>query len=144
MKDDSPHGLLRALELAGHAVDQHLSRRLAQIDLTEAEGHVIFHLVEIGPQKLAGIPDLNRAFGMRPSTLTSVLDRLENRRMITRKPNPGDRRSFLIGVTRSGRLAAGRVTAIFEELERSATSSVSARDMTGFHKVLTALRDSCD
>lgn len=144
MKDEGPHGLLRALELAGHAVDGHLSRKLAEIDLTEAEGHVIFHLVEVGPERLAGIPDLNRAFGMRPSTLTSVLDRLEKRRMITRKPNPGDRRSFLIGVTRAGRVAAAKVAAIFGELERSASSAVTARDLAGFHKVMTALRDACD
>jgi DNA-binding MarR family transcriptional regulator len=136
--------LLRALELAGHAVDRHLSRKLAGIDLTEAEGHVIFHLVEIGPERLAGIPDLNLAFGMRPSTLTSVLDRLEKRRMITRKPNPDDRRSFLIGVTRVGRLAAARVAAMFEELEQSASSAVAERDLAGFHKVVTALRDACD
>ena len=137
-------GLLRALELAGHAVDRRLSRKLAEIDLTEAEGHVIFHLVEVGPERLAGIPDLNRAFGMRPSTLTSVLDRLEKRRMITRKPNPGDRRSFLIGVTRSGRAAAARVRALFEELEGSAAASVTARDLAGFHKVIAALRESCE
>jgi DNA-binding MarR family transcriptional regulator len=139
---DAPHRLLRALELAGHAVDGHLSRKLAEIDLTEAEGHVIFHLVEIGPEGLAGIPDLNRAFGMRPSTLTSVLDRLEKRRMITRKTNPGDRRSFLIGVTRAGRLAAAGVAAIFEELERSVSSAVTARDLAGFLKVMAALRDA--
>lgn len=144
MKDQELHGLLRALELAGHAVDGHLSRKLAEIDLTEAEGHVIFHLVEIGPERLAGIPDLNRAFGMRPSTLTSVLDRLEKRHMITRKPNPADRRSFLIRVTRPGRLAAARVAGMFEELERSASSPVTARDVAGFHKVMTALRDGCD
>jgi DNA-binding MarR family transcriptional regulator len=144
VKDQGPHGLLRALELVGHAADRHLSRKLAEIDLTEAEGHVIFHLVEIGPEKLAGIPDLNRAFGMRPSTLTSVLDRLEKRRMITRKPNPGDRRSFLIHVTRPGRLAAARVAATFDELERAASSAVTARDLAGFHKVMTALRDACD
>jgi MarR family transcriptional regulator, organic hydroperoxide resistance regulator len=144
MKDQTPHSLLRALELAGHAADRHLSRKLAEIDLTEAEGHVIFHLVEIGPERLAGIPDLNRAFGMRPSTLTSVLDRLEKRRLITRRPNPGDRRSFLIGVTREGRRAAARVAAIFEELERSAWSAVTSRDLAGFHIVMTALRDACD
>jgi DNA-binding MarR family transcriptional regulator len=143
MSDPAPHGLLRTLELAGHAVDRHLSRRLAEIDLTEAEGHVIFHLVEIGPERLAGIPDLNRAFGMRPSTLTSVLDRLEKRRMIARKPNPGDRRSFLIAVTRSGRVAAARVQAMFEELERSASKSVTARELAGFHKVMSAMRQSC-
>jgi DNA-binding MarR family transcriptional regulator len=144
MKDHGPHSLLRELELAGHAVDRHLSRKLASIDLTEAEGHVIFHLVEIGPERLAGTPDLNRAFGMRPSTLTSVLDRLEKRRMITRKSNPGDRRSFLIGVTRAGRLAAAGVAATFEGLERSASSSVTAADLASFHKVMTALREACD
>jgi DNA-binding MarR family transcriptional regulator len=144
MSEDTTHGLLRALELAGHAVDRHLSRKLAEVDLTEAEGHVIFHLVEIGPERLAGIPDLNRAFGMRPSTLTSVLDRLEKRRMITRRTNPADRRSFLISVTRSGGRAAAKVAAMFAEIERSASASATARDLAGFHMVITALRDACD
>jgi DNA-binding MarR family transcriptional regulator len=35
-------------------------------------------------------------FGLRGSIATSVLDRLEERALLARRPNPDDRRSFLL------------------------------------------------
>jgi DNA-binding MarR family transcriptional regulator len=39
---------------------------------------------------------------MPPTTLSSYLRRLEGRRLVRRRPNPEDGRSFLLEVTKSG------------------------------------------
>jgi MarR family transcriptional regulator, organic hydroperoxide resistance regulator len=59
---------------------------------------------------------LAAATAQPPSTLTGVLDRLERRGLIARRPNPTDRRSTLIAPTARGRAAARRVTATFDAL----------------------------
>ena len=43
--------------------------------------------------------ELAAATGTRPTTLTSVLDRLERRGQISRGPAPGDRRAVLVELT---------------------------------------------
>ncbi|MFI6108127.1 MarR family winged helix-turn-helix transcriptional regulator [Streptomyces sp. NPDC051310] len=59
------------------------------------------------------ISELGAAAGTRPTTLTSVLDRLERRGHITRSAHPGDRRAVIIGSRPTappfrGTAAAGR------------------------------------
>jgi DNA-binding MarR family transcriptional regulator len=140
---DQSHEVLRALERSGQAISRHLAARLRDKDLTEAEAHVLFHIAEIGPETLAGIPDLNRAFGMRPSTLTSVLDRLQARDMIDRRANPADRRSWLIDLTAAGRAKAAEVAAIFNAIESLTAKAVSKREMAGFLAVIAAVEEAC-
>jgi MarR family transcriptional regulator, organic hydroperoxide resistance regulator len=140
---DQGHEVLRALERSGQAISRHLALQLRDKDLTEAEAHVLFHVAEIGPETLAGIPDLNRAFGMRPSTLTSVLDRLQARELIDRRANPADRRSWLIDLTAAGREKAAEVAAVFSGIERSTARAVRKADMAGFRAVIAAVEDAC-
>jgi DNA-binding MarR family transcriptional regulator len=137
------HEVLRALERSGQAISRHLAFRLRDKELTEAEAHVLFHIAEIGREALAGIPDLNRAFGMRPSTLTSVLDRLQLRKLIDRRANPADRRSWLIDLTSAGRAKAAEVATIFNDIESSTARAVSKKDMAGFLRVIAAVEDAC-
>jgi DNA-binding MarR family transcriptional regulator len=75
----------------------------------------------ITPTTLAAV------LGMRPTTLSSYLRRLETRRQIRRKPNPEDGRSFLLEVTKLGDrnvLAAlpalrGSIAQVHEQLDYS-------------------------
>ncbi|HZQ64185.1 MAG TPA: MarR family winged helix-turn-helix transcriptional regulator [Gaiellaceae bacterium] len=50
----------------------------------------------VTPSRLAAL------LGMRPTTLSSYLRRLEERRQIKRRPNPDDGRSFLLETTKIG------------------------------------------
>jgi DNA-binding MarR family transcriptional regulator len=143
MSKSTGHEVLRAIERSSNAISRHLAARMRDEGLTESEAHVLFHVVEIGPKVLAGIPDLNRAFGMRPSTLTSVLDRLKARNLIKRRVNPGDRRSWLIDVTPAGRKKAARVAAIFDAIENSTVKAAGRADLAGFRAVIAALEDAC-
>jgi DNA-binding MarR family transcriptional regulator len=85
------------------------------------------------------VSQLGAAVGLRPTTLTSVLDRLERRGHITRGARAGDRRSVLIELTDSGRTAAGIITQTLADLENRALGGMPAEAITGFHAVLDAL-----
>src|SRR5947209_757708 len=91
--------ILRGVERAGQLMDRYLSERFAALSLTDAEVHVLMYLSD---RERTTIADVQHAFGLRPSTLTAVLDRLEQRGYMRREFNPEDRRSFRVVLTTDG------------------------------------------
>jgi DNA-binding MarR family transcriptional regulator len=82
---------------------------------------------------------LHHEFGHKRSTLTNVVDRLEQKKLVRRELNPDDRRSFLVRLTPSGRRAARRITEALDELERKTTELANDRDLIGLDAVARAL-----
>lgn len=128
--------MLATIERATHLIAVHLDRSLRDLAVTQAEAHVLTQLGRHGP---TSIGELHRRFGHKRSTLTNVIDRLESRRFVRRELNPGDRRSFVIHLTRSGQSAAGRVRGVLDELEARVEQAVTARDVQGLEAVSAAL-----
>lgn len=108
----------------------------SELGVTQGEAHVLAHLAESGPCSIAA---LHQTFAHRRSTLTSILDRLETRRLLRREPNPEDRRSFLVRPTAAGRALAARVHDTLQRLEGEALRGVSAAELAGFEVVVNAL-----
>ena len=97
------------------------------------------YLAHLAAEGEATIGDVHRAFAHKRSTLTSILDRLERRGLIQRISDPRDRRTFVIRLTRRGRVLARRVTAHLEAFEKRALARLPARDVKAFTSVLEAL-----
>jgi DNA-binding MarR family transcriptional regulator len=55
--------------------------------------------------------------------------------------NSADRRSFLVSLTRSGRVVARAVVAALQSVEDQALQGVAARDRAGFLAVARAFED---
>lgn len=128
--------VIASLEAAVHRVLDRLAAELADLGLRQAEINVLAQL-EPGRPRSAG--ELAVATGQRSSTLTGVLDRLERRRLVRRRVNPADRRSFTIALTASGERAARRVHAVFAALDERVLADVPPSAADGFHSVLDAL-----
>jgi DNA-binding MarR family transcriptional regulator len=97
------HGLLAALD-----------RELAPLQLSAAETNA---LACFAGRPARPVRELVVATGQRPSTLTGVLDRLERRGLVERRPNPADRRSIAVHLTPEGLVAADAVAAAFAAVE---------------------------
>ena len=128
--------MIAALEAAVHRVLDHLSVVLADLGLRQAEVNV---LAQLRPGAPRSVGELVAATGQRPSTLTGVLDRLERRRLVRRRVNAADRRSFAIALTAGGERAAARVHAAFAALEESVLADLPPSAADGFHQVLDAV-----
>lgn len=102
------------------------------------EGHLLSYTTLYGP---CPVSELSRVFGHKPSTLTGILDRLEDAGFLTREPNTEDRRSFLVRVTPEGARVATELRERLERLEADVVGRVGERDMEGFRRVLDALGD---
>ena len=128
--------MIAALEASVHRVLDHLAAELSDLGLRQAEVNV---LAQLRPGAPRSIGDLATATGQRRSTLTGVLDRLEQRRLVRRRVNPADRRSFTIALTASGERAAARVHAVFATLDQRVLADLPPSAVDGFHSVLDAL-----
>jgi len=124
---------------ATHRIGLHLEGAAPPLGLTQGEAHLLAHLREAGPSPLAA---LHAAFAHKRSTLTSYLDRLEARGLVTRTVSAEDRRAFMGALTREGRALATRVHRRLALLEEAALAGLPARDVQGFHRVLGALLEA--
>ena len=129
---------LLALQRATHATLHLLAAELVDLDLTASEINALANLAD-GQGRT--VSELGAAVGARPTTLTSVLDRLERRGHITRGTRPGDRRAVLIELTPSGRVTATTIRQAIADLERRALGDLPADAITGLRTALQALTE---
>jgi MarR family transcriptional regulator, organic hydroperoxide resistance regulator len=129
-----------ALHRTTHCTLHALSSALAGENLTAAEINALANLADRGA---LNVRELSAETGTRATTLTGVLDRLENRGYLTRELDPADRRSFRLPLTEAGRAVAARVRAAVREFERDALSGLPPTQIAGFHAVIAALQEAC-
>ena len=130
--------VLLALQRATHVTLHVLATRLAGLGLTPAEINALANLPSAGGLTVS---ELAGATGSKPSTATSVLDRLEGRALVRRDPRPGDRRTVLVTLTPAGRKAAKRVSRAVAAVEQEALAGLSASSVRGLMAGLRALAE---
>jgi DNA-binding MarR family transcriptional regulator len=130
-----PLRLVHPVHRATHRIGIYLDD-LREPGLTQGEAHILGLLAQSGR---ANVAELHRGLAHKRSTLTSILDRLERRALITRAVGETDRRTFVVRLTAKGRKVAQRVQRHLSALERAVAHRVSAADIKGFDKVVAAL-----
>lgn len=124
---------------ATHRIGLHIEQLGAGVN--QGEAHILAHLAASDG---ATVAELHRAFAHKRSTLTSILDRLEERGMIDRRTDARDRRTFVISLTARGRVLARRVSAHLAAFETRVLERLSPRDVAAFARVLDALEESAE
>ncbi len=127
---------LSPLHKASRQISVYLEAHTRALGVSPAEGHVLTYLRGYAP---APVGELVRVFGLKQSTLTSMLDRLERSGLVRREVNPEDRRSFLVHLTGHGRRLTDRLNRVLADLEGAIREQVSAREVEGFHEVMAAI-----
>lgn len=128
--------VILALHRATHATLHALTTALADLDLPAADINVLANLADGVPRTVGA---LATATATKPSTLTSLLDRLTRRSYVERQADLADRRSFAVVLTPDGLAAAQRAAAAIADLERQALATMTPAQRAGFHAVIDAL-----
>ncbi len=128
--------VIPALQQATHATLNALAARLESLGLTASEQNV---LAAFADGQAHSVGELAASTGTKPSTLTSVLDRLEHRGHAERDVDYSDRRSVIISLTPAGQQAADAVRSAMASLEQSALAGVNKQQLAGFFAVTAAL-----
>jgi DNA-binding MarR family transcriptional regulator len=129
--------LVPPIHRATHRIGLYLAD-LRDDGLSQGEAHILALLATSAP---ATIAELHRGLAHKRSTLTSILDRLAARGFITREVGVQDRRTFVITPTAKGVHIARRVHRHLTDLEEAVGRRVTADDVRGFMKVVSAVED---
>jgi DNA-binding MarR family transcriptional regulator len=129
--------LVPRIHRATHRIGLYLAD-LRQFGLSQGEAHILAQLAAAAP---ATVADLHRGLAHKRSTLTSILDRLEERGFVTRAVGALDRRTFVITPTAKGRRVARQVHEHLIDLEKAIARRVTPDDVRGFMKVIEAVEE---
>jgi DNA-binding MarR family transcriptional regulator len=136
-----PLQFLSPIHKASRQITIYLERATVELGVSPAEGHLLSYLRTYAP---CPVSELERVFGHKPSTLTSMLDRMAERNLLTRKINPSDRRSFTIELTPDGRKLAANIQKMLEAFEQRVKDRITERQSAGFRAVMGAIADVTD
>src|SRR5205823_9311200 len=132
--------LLDLLNALGNTIfRQFLWQRSAELDLTYAQGQVLFH-VAAHPGCRMG--DVGKAFGVTLPAVTHLVDRLEQKDFITRAGDPADRRAYVLEVTRTGGALVDELQAMQPRGLESVLARMAADDRTSLVPELLAQVES--
>jgi len=88
---------------------QLLWQKASGLDLTFAQSQVLSY---VGQHPGRHMGEAARAFGVTLPAITHIVDRLEQKRLLIRADDPGDRRTYALSLTRAGRALAAELQAI--------------------------------
>ena len=128
--------ILLALQRATHATLHTLAAQVANLGLTPAEINALANLAD---SRARTVSELGQLVGSPPTTVTSVLDRLERRGHVSRNRHPTDRRALVVELTPSGRRAAASVRRAITRLEQQLLGGLDATSIDGLRAGLDAL-----
>lgn len=69
--------------------------------------------------------DLGDLFGLKFSTLTSTVDRLENNRLVKRKPSKDDRRVVFVSIAPRGRALLTELVKLYTNVSQDMTNTMT-------------------
>jgi len=132
--------LLDLLNALGSTIfRQFLWQRAAELDLTYAQGQVLFH-VAAHPGCRMG--DVGKAFAVTLPAVTHLVDRLEQKGFVTRADDPVDRRAYVLEVTRAGAALVDELNAMRLRSLEAVLARMSVADRTRVVRGLEALVDA--
>jgi MarR family transcriptional regulator, organic hydroperoxide resistance regulator len=130
-------GIIPNVQHATHMIGRHLEAVLADLGIGQGEAHAL-SVLAAGPAPIARLAD---TVGVKRSTLTNILDRLESRGLVRREINTADRRSFVVHPTPAGVRAARKVAAAFEAVDTKLARGTTAQERQAFDFVLAKLEE---
>lgn len=109
----SEESFWRMIALTGQAMRSFADKRLKSYDLTVEQLQLLKELAKDEGRSQTIICEIS---GKSPANITRILDRLERKQRIVRRPNPNDRRSSLVFLTAEGERLRAEVLNLFEGL----------------------------
>lgn len=116
-------------------VEQLMNRKLQELDLTSAQGHVIGFLRHAKEPPCAR--DLEMTFGLSHATVSGILSRMEAKGFIEVRPDPRDRRVKRICLLDKGTACSQSIARHIEECERIIMEDFTGEEMEQFRSYLT-------
>jgi DNA-binding MarR family transcriptional regulator len=124
-------------QLGAHAASQ-FAEKLKVLDLAPPDAGILRLLrvaAGLSQQELAG------KLGIHPSRLVAILDNLEKRGFMERRPNPGDRRLYSLHLTPGGEQALGKIGKVAREHQQALLAALNDEERQALGALLLRIAD---
>jgi DNA-binding MarR family transcriptional regulator len=111
---------------------------LAPWDITPSQFRALRVLNRHGPMRLS---DLSQWLHIAPRSATEVVDALEQRALAERRPDPGDRRATLVGLTGTGSSTLDAIAAARGSETGRLFGRLSPADRAALARILRQLQE---
>jgi len=118
-----PHGIIRLINRVRVELIDAMDRELSRFDITAPQLIVLASVANKEADSAAG---LCKSISYDPGAMTRMIDRLEQKGLVRRVPNPDDRRAMNLELTSAGK-------ALYPQLLQ-AKETVQAQFLRGFGK----------
>ena len=136
MESISPPLFCLLIKNTWQKLSRYYNQQLAGFDLSVPKALL---LLEISPEGGENPKTLAAKLDLESSSMTGLLDRLEKKGFIERRPDPNDRRSILIFLTQSGITARENIKALVEKLDRKVQEALTAEDVKAFRRIISVI-----
>lgn len=122
---DASGGLVRSLLSISKSTRAFLALLLVEIDLHPGQDQL---LMRLDPGEPVSVSVLAELLAVRPSTVSKMLDRLIEKRLVQRAANSADARRTMVSLTPAGEEVKAQVRAVWAKLETELASALSQDD----------------
>ncbi|MFF5972809.1 MarR family winged helix-turn-helix transcriptional regulator [Streptomyces sp. NPDC012769] len=114
-------------------------RRLRELGLYPGQEFLMMALWDCGPVRQSA---LIQSLGLDPSTVTKMLQRLEQCGHVRRRPDPADRRAVLVEATEEGEALRARVEEVWSGLEEDSLAGLGPAERGDLVRLLARLEEN--
>lgn len=125
------------LDVVMRGLDQVYGQIVEPFGVTVIEWYILRALYDQDGQHASKLAHI---VGRAATSFTPVLDGLQAKDMIERRPDPADRRAVRIHLTTKGSAARDAILASADQIETKLQELVSVKDFQGFQAVLLVLQ----
>lgn len=125
--------LISQIKLIGGRVFEKILARENISEFNGAQGKILYVLWQ---RDNISIIELSKLVGLANTTLTSMLDRMEEAELIRRLPDPDDRRKNLIALTDKARGLQGKYDQVSQEMNEVYYKDFTEEEITIFERYL--------
>jgi DNA-binding MarR family transcriptional regulator len=137
--DASPMGIIGRIARLSRSQSRAIGETLGHHGLQRDEFDVLATLRRSGPPYQLTPTQLRGSMMITSATTTHRLDKLEQRGLVSRQPDPSDRRGLLVGLTAEGRSLVDRALDDHVENEHRLLAAMSPSDREQLASLLRRL-----
>ncbi|MCZ4096400.1 MULTISPECIES: MarR family winged helix-turn-helix transcriptional regulator [Streptomyces] len=132
-------GISHAVFRTARAHRMAAGRLLRGAGLYAGQELLMMRLWDAGPQRQS---ELIKLLDLDPSTVTRMVQRLEQSGLVTRRPDPDDGRAVLVEATEAGHTLRAPVEDAWRQLEEITVAGLSAADRRELARLLARVEDN--
>lgn len=142
--DVETEGLIARMHKISRYVDRILSETAAEFGLSLGDWELLGSLRRVGPPYRLTPGHLAERLMISPAAMTSRLDRLEERGLVARQPDPKDRRVTQVQLTEEGVKTWGDAVDVQAAKEQMVAAALTVKQKAELNTYLRKLLNTCE